>query len=38
MLITNQQLDKLAALHIDFAWRSMLDGTCLSGVLAELGK
>jgi hypothetical protein len=38
MLITNQQLDKLAALHVDFARRSMLDGTCLSGVLAELGK
>jgi hypothetical protein len=38
MLITNQQLDKLAALRVDFARCSMLDGTCLSGVLAELGK
>jgi hypothetical protein len=30
MLVTNQWLDKLAAAHIDFAARHMLDGACLA--------
>src|SRR5260221_8541270 len=29
MLLTNQQLDKLAVSHVDFRDRGMLDGTCL---------
>jgi hypothetical protein len=33
MLLTNQQLDKLAASHVDFAHRGMLVGTCLSYAL-----
>ena len=37
MLLTNQRLDKLAASRADFANRGMLNGTCLSGVLARLG-
>ncbi|KAG2059401.1 hypothetical protein BDR06DRAFT_1069438 [Suillus hirtellus] len=32
MLRTNQWLDKLAALHVDFTRRNMLSGTCLSAV------
>ena len=35
--LTNQQLDKLAASRTDFANHGMLNGTCLSGVLARLG-
>jgi hypothetical protein len=38
MLLTNQRLDKLAALRVDFAQRGMLKGTCLSSVLEELGE
>ncbi|KAH9993002.1 hypothetical protein BJV74DRAFT_737317, partial [Russula compacta] len=30
MLLTNQQLDKLAAARVDFVSRGMLNGTCLS--------
>ncbi|KAG1782102.1 hypothetical protein EV702DRAFT_1177148 [Suillus placidus] len=30
MLVTNQQLDKIAALHVDFTKCGMLNGTCLS--------
>jgi hypothetical protein len=37
MLTTNQRLDKLAASQVDFANRGMLEGTCLSSVLNELG-
>ena len=37
MLITNQRLDNLAALRINFASRGMLKGTCLSYILDELG-
>jgi len=33
MLLTNQRLDKLAALRVDFARRGMLIGTCLSYAL-----
>ena len=29
MLLTNQQLDKLAVSHVDFRDQGMLDGTCL---------
>jgi len=38
MLTTNQRLDKLAAAQADFANRGMLEGTCLSAVLAELSE
>jgi hypothetical protein len=37
MLLTNQRLDKLAALRTDFTTRNMLNGTCLSAVLEALG-
>ena len=37
MLKTNQRLDKLAALRVDFTKRGMLEGTCLSHVLSGLG-
>jgi hypothetical protein len=37
MLLTNQRLDKLAALRVDFTKRGMLEGTCFSHCLAELG-
>jgi hypothetical protein len=37
MLLTNQRLDKLAATHVDFATCGMLDGTCLSAIVGELG-
>jgi hypothetical protein len=37
MLLTNQRLDKLAALRTDFTRRNMLNGTCLSAVLEALG-
>ncbi|KAG1719820.1 uncharacterized protein EDB91DRAFT_1284709 [Suillus paluster] len=36
MLQIKQQLDKLAASHIDFCSRGMLSGTCLSAVLTTL--
>ena len=36
MLLTNQRLDKLAASHVDFANRGMLQGTCLSYILEKL--
>ncbi|KAG2135326.1 hypothetical protein DEU56DRAFT_738053 [Suillus clintonianus] len=36
MLRTNQRLDKLAALRADFTKRNMLDGTCLSAIVAAL--
>lgn len=38
MLLTNQRLDKLAAARIDFSSRGMLEGTCLSEMLAKLGE
>ncbi|KAI0371908.1 hypothetical protein BV20DRAFT_1065308, partial [Pilatotrama ljubarskyi] len=34
MLLTNQRLDKLAAARTDFEARGMLQGTCLSAVIA----
>jgi hypothetical protein len=37
MLLTNQRLDKLAASRADFAHRGMLQGTCLSYILENLG-
>jgi hypothetical protein len=37
MLLTNQRLDKLAAAHIDFAHRGMLQGTSLDWALSRLG-
>ncbi|KIK45315.1 hypothetical protein CY34DRAFT_78249 [Suillus luteus UH-Slu-Lm8-n1] len=36
MLRTNQRLDKLAVLHVDFTKRKMLTGTCLSAVVVAL--
>ena len=30
MLLSNQRIDKLAACHVDFTARSMLDGPCLA--------
>ncbi|KAG2121976.1 hypothetical protein DEU56DRAFT_873692 [Suillus clintonianus] len=36
MLVTNQRLDKLAAAHMDFKSRGMLNGTCLSAMLQRL--
>ncbi|KAG1775478.1 hypothetical protein EV702DRAFT_1180272 [Suillus placidus] len=33
MLVTNQRLDKIAALRVDFTKRGMLNGTCLSDAL-----
>jgi hypothetical protein len=36
MLVTNQCLDKLTASHQDFRARGMLNGTCLSSVIAAL--
>ena len=38
MLLTNQRLDKLAAAHIDFIHRGMLQGTSLDSALSRLGK
>ena len=35
ILVTNQRMDQLAAAHVDFASRGMLDGTCLSHVLQQ---
>lgn len=37
MLLTNQRLEKLAAMRIDFVQRGMLQGTCLSSVVESLG-
>ena len=37
MLLINQRLDNLAASRVDFASRGMLEGTCLSYVLDQLG-
>jgi hypothetical protein len=36
MLLTNQRLDKLAAAHVDFEERDMLQGSCLSAMLEQL--
>ena len=33
ILITNQQLDQLAAARIDFSQRGMLNGSCLTSIL-----
>ena len=33
MLVTNQRLDQLAAMRIDFGQRGMLNGSCLSSIL-----
>jgi hypothetical protein len=38
MLLTNQRLDKLAAAHIDFTDRRMLDGTCPADALKVIGE
>jgi hypothetical protein len=38
MLLTNQRLNKLAAAHVDFSTHGMLEGTCLSNKLKNLGK
>jgi hypothetical protein len=35
MLLTNQRLDKLSALRVDYAQRGMLTGTCLSSAVDE---
>lgn len=37
MLLINQRLDNLAASRVDFASRGMLEGTCLSYILDQLG-
>jgi len=37
MLLTNQRLDKLAALRVDFTRRGMMEGTCFTYALAQLG-
>jgi hypothetical protein len=37
MLLTNQRLNKLATLRVDYTQRGMLGGTCLSTVVAEQG-
>ena len=37
ILVTNQRLNQLAAACVDFAKWGMLDGTCLSHVLQQLG-
>ena len=36
MLLTNQQMDKLAASRVNFAKHGMLDGTCIESTLATL--
>jgi hypothetical protein len=38
MLLTNQQLDKLAAAQVDFVHCKMLDGTSLDWALSILGE
>ena len=35
MLLTNQQLSKLAALRVDFTHRGMLQGTCITDILGK---
>ena len=37
MLLTNQRLNKLAASHVDFTKRGMLNSTCTECVLAAFG-
>ena len=37
MLLTNQRLDKLAATHVNFTHRGMLQGTPLDWALSRLG-
>jgi hypothetical protein len=37
MLLANQRLDKLAAAHVDFIHRKMLDGTSLDWALSRIG-
>jgi hypothetical protein len=37
MLLTNQRLDKLAAMRIDFTHRGMLEGTYFANTLHEIG-
>ena len=37
MLLTNQQLDKLASAQVDFTHRGMLKGTCLSDAILANG-
>ena len=37
MLLTNQRLDKLAALRVAYTRRGMLEGTCLSNAIAQHG-
>ena len=37
MLLTNQRLNKLAAARVDFVDHGMLQGTCLSWILIQLG-
>jgi hypothetical protein len=38
MLVTNQRLDKIAALRVNFTKRGMLNGTCLMDALHAEGK
>ena len=38
MLVTNQRLDKLSAARVAFKSNGMLEGDCLEGILAEIGK
>ena len=38
MLLTNQRLDKLAVVCVDFTDRGMLEGTCLSEALKTIGE
>ncbi|KAF9227239.1 hypothetical protein BS17DRAFT_861754 [Gyrodon lividus] len=38
MLLTNQQLDKLAASHVDFTSRGMMNETCLSAAISSLAR
>ena len=38
MITTNSHLDKLAAVHIDFASRGMLQGSVLEDLLGQLDK
>jgi hypothetical protein len=38
MLLTNQRIDKLSALWVDYAQRGMLTGTCLSSAIDELSE
>lgn len=38
MLLTNQRLDKLSASRAHFTYNNMLQGDCLSDVLAQISK